>query len=114
MLVLYRVVFFSFILVISYGAFTPSEGSSSIPHLDKLLHLVAFLLLSFTLDLSSKRNFKSSPDLILALVFYAGFIEVVQSFLSFRSAELLDFAFDLIGILVYVIFAPKIRRDSKT
>ena len=78
-----------------------------------LLHLVAFLLLSFTLDLSSKRNFKSSPDLILALVFYAGFIEVVQSFLSFRSAELLDFAFDLIGILVYVIFAPKIRRESK-
>ena len=114
MLVLYRVVFFFFILLISYGAFTPSEVSYSIPHLDKLLHLLAFLLLSFTLDLSSKRNFKSSPDLILVLVFFAGFIEVVQSFLYFRSAELLDFAFDLIGILVYMIFAPKIRRESKT
>lgn len=114
MLVVYRLVFFILIVFISYAAFTPSEGSSSIPHLDKLLHFVAFLLLSFILDLSSKRNFKSSLDLILVLVFYAGFIEVVQSFLSFRSAELLDFAFDLIGILVYVIFAPKIRRESKT
>ena len=114
MLVVYRVVFFFLLIFISYGAFTPSEVSYSIPHLDKLLHLLAFLLLSFTLDLSSKRNFKSSPDLILFLVFYAGFIEIVQSFLSFRSAELLDFAFDLIGILVYVIFAPKIRRESKT
>ena len=114
MLVVYRVVFFFLLILISYGAFTPSEGSSSIPHLDKLFHLVAFLLLSFTLDLSSKRNIKSRPDLILFLVFYTGFIEVVQSFLSFRSAELLDFAFDLIGILVYVIFAPKIRRESKT
>ena len=114
MLVVYRVVFFFLLILISYGAFTPSDGSFSLPHFDKILHLVAFLLLSFTLDLSSKRNIKSSPDLILFLVFYAGFIEVVQSFLSFRSAELLDFAFDLIGILVYVIFAPKIRRESKT
>ena len=113
MLVAYRLVFFILIVFISYAAFIPSESSSSIPYLDKLLHFVAFLLLSFTLDMSSKRNFKYSPDLILVLVFYAGFIELVQSFLSFRSAELLDFAFDLIGILVYVIFAPKIRIESK-
>tara|TARA_B100002019_G_scaffold232632_1_gene206511 strand:- start:35 stop:376 length:342 start_codon:yes stop_codon:yes gene_type:complete len=113
MLAVYRVVFFFLILLISYGAFTPSRGLD-LPYIDKMLHFLAFLLLSFTLDLSSKRNFKSSPDLILVLVFYAGFIEVIQSFLSFRSAELLDFVFDLIGILVYVIFAPKLRSESKT
>ena len=113
MLVAYRISFFFLIVLISYGAFTPSSGLD-LPYIDKMLHFLAFLLLSFTLDQSSRRDFKSSPDLILVLIFYAGFIEIVQSFLSFRSAEFLDFAFDLIGILVYVIFAPKIRRESKT
>ena len=64
------------------------------------------------LDLSSKSSIVNSNSLILFLVFYALLIEVVQSFLVYRSAEVNDFIFDLLGILVYLMFAPRIIKNE--
>tara|TARA_B100000282_G_scaffold217586_1_gene161267 strand:- start:196 stop:348 length:153 start_codon:yes stop_codon:yes gene_type:complete len=50
--------------------------------------------------------------MILFLVFYALLIEVGQSFLVYRSAEVNDFIFDLLGILVYLMFAPRIIKNE--
>lgn len=112
MLKVYRSIFIFFILFTSYAAFTPAEGNSSIPHIDKLLHFLIFFLLALFLDLSSKETIIKNPISVFFLIFYAGFIELVQYFLPFRSAKFLDFLSDLLGILVYLIFAPKIKVST--
>ena len=112
MINLYRLFFIVTFLFISYSAFAPSEPTSSIPHVDKAIHLIAFLVLSFLLDLSIKNPLNTSKNFIFFLVAYAGSIEKVQYYLTYRSAEILDFLSDLLGILVYLYFAPKIIRKA--
>ena len=112
MINLYRLFFIVTFLFISYSAFVPSDATSSIPHIDKAIHLIAFLVLSFLLDLSIKNPLNTSKNVIFFLVAYAGSIEIVQYYLTYRSAEILDFLSDLLGILVYLYFAPKIIRKA--
>ena len=107
MIKLYRCLFIALVLLTAYAAFSPSEGDSSIPHIDKIFHFLIFFLLSFILDLSVEEPLIKYPFLILFLFFYAILIEFVQYFLSYRSAELFDFLSDSMGILVYLVIAPK-------
>ena len=104
----YRSLFLISFLFISYSAFTPSDTDGSIANLDKLMHFSAFFILSLLLDLSLKSDLMVNKFFLFFLVTYAGFIEIIQYFLPYRSAEILDFIFDLLGILVYLYFAPKI------
>lgn len=113
MISVYRFIFTVSILFVSYTAFTPSNSYFSIENLDKILHFIVFLYLAFLLDLSSKYPLNENKKLLLILIFYAGLIEVIQSFLPYRSAEILDFLFDMLGILVYFIFAPRIKLRIK-
>jgi len=87
----------------------PSETSISLTHLDKFLHFLAFLVLSIFLDLSSTEPLIKKKMLISLLIAYALSIEVIQYFLPYRDAEFLDFLFDVLGILVYLMFAPKFK-----
>ena len=52
MIQIYRAVFVLALFFISYGAFTPTESSQSILYLDKVVHFLAFLILTFLLDIS--------------------------------------------------------------
>tara|TARA_B100001248_G_scaffold257757_1_gene240800 strand:+ start:684 stop:1022 length:339 start_codon:yes stop_codon:yes gene_type:complete len=108
MIRIYRIVFLVLFLLISYAALTP-QGDISIPYLDKIFHFSAFIVLSLFLDLSIKRTLLSSKAALIFLIFYALLIELVQYFLPYRSAEFFDFISDLLGILVYLYFAPKIN-----
>ena len=112
MIKVYKSIFILLIFLTGFAAFMPAEGNSSILHIDKFLHFSIFLLLTMFLDLSSKKTITKNPILVFFLIFYAGFIELVQYFLPFRSAEFLDFLSDLLGILVYLIFAPKIKVST--
>tara|TARA_B100000674_G_C37506989_1_gene763031 strand:- start:284 stop:628 length:345 start_codon:yes stop_codon:yes gene_type:complete len=107
MINLYRCLFVLLVVFTAYAAFYPSQGTSSIPHIDKFFHFLIFFLLSFSLDLSVKQPLLKHPLLILFLIFYAALIEFVQYFLPYRSAELFDLLSDSIGILVYLIIAPR-------
>ena len=91
----------------------PSETSISLIHLDKFLHFFAFLVLSVFLDLSSTESLIKKKMLISLLIAYALSIEVIQYFLPYRDAEFLDFLFDLLGILVYLMFAPKFKKGQQ-
>ena len=112
MIRIYRLVFLLLVLFISYAAVTPVEGGASLPYIDKLLHFVAFLILTFFMDLSIKKPLLLSKEALILLILYAFLIELVQYFLSYRSAEVLDFISDLLGILVYLYFAPKIKYKA--
>ena len=104
----YRLLFLISFLFISFSAFSPSDTDESIANLDKLMHFSAFFILSLLLDLSLKSDLMVNKIFLSFLVTYAGLIEIIQYFLPYRSAEILDFIFDLLGILVYLYFAPKI------
>ena len=108
MIRIHRLVFLLLVLSISYTALTP-QGDISIPYLDKIFHFSAFIVLSLFLDLSIKRTLLSSKAALIFLIFYALLIELAQYFLPYRSAEFFDFISDLLGILVYLYFAPKIN-----
>ena len=108
MIRIYRLVFLILVFVISYAALTP-QGDISIPYIDKILHFSAFLILSLFIDLSMKKPLLLNKGALILLILYAFLIELVQYFLPYRDAELLDFIFDLVGILVYMMFAPKLK-----
>ena len=112
MIHIYRAVFVFVLFFISYGAFRPTELSQSILYLDKVVHFLAFLILTFLLDLSLRDPIKVQKYAILFLITYAGSIEFIQYFLPYRSAEIFDFLSDLLGILVYLYFAPKIYAKT--
>ena len=112
MIRIYRLVFLLLVLFISYAAVTPVEGGASVPYIDKLLHFVAFLILTFFMDLSIKKPLLLSKAALILLILYAFLIELAQYFLSYRSAEVFDFISDLLGILVYLYFAPKIKYKA--
>ena len=111
MIRIYRLVFLLLVLLISYAALTP-QGDISTPYIDKILHFSAFLMLSFFMDLSIKKPLLLSKAALILLILYAFLIELVQYFLSYRSAEVFDFISDLLGILVYLYFAPKIKYKA--
>lgn len=112
MIKIYRLVFLLLVLFISYAAVTPLEGGASLLYIDKLLHFVAFLILTFFMDLSIKKPLLLSKVALIFLILYAFLIELVQYFLSYRSAEVFDFISDLLGILVYLYLAPKIKYKA--
>jgi len=106
---LYRTIFITLVLLISYLAFIPSSVDSDIPYLDKVIHFLAFFILMFFLDLSTTRPLEVHFGLISCLFLFALGIEIVQYNLPYRSTELFDLLADLLGMLVYFVFIPRIR-----
>ena len=109
MINLYRTIFITLVLLISYLAFIPSSGGSDVPYFDKVVHFLAFFILMFFLDLSTTRPLEVHFGLISCLFLFALGIEIVQYNLPYRSAELFDFLADLLGMLVYFVFIPRIK-----
>ena len=109
MINLYRTIFITLVILISYLAFIPSSGGSDVPYFDKVVHFLAFFILMFFLDLSTTRPLEVHFGLISCLFLFALGIEIVQYNLPYRSAELFDFLADLLGMLVYFVFIPRIK-----
>ena len=113
-LLFYRSFFILMVVFIYILAITPSSGNPpSFPFLDKILHFLIFILLTFILDVCTRRPLKQHGFLIFLLIGFGFFIEFSQYFTSTRSAEFLDWVFDFIGILVYLLFAPNIYLGLK-
>ncbi|MBT3242679.1 MAG: VanZ family protein [Bacteroidetes bacterium] len=125
-LLLISIIWAAIILVLCAlpGDNLPKSKISIIPHFDKLVHMGLYFPLSFlfiaVFDLSRLSVLRSlGPILTLGLVgIYGGFIELAQENLFVhRSAELLDFIFDLIGGLLgiltyYILFRKLFHRIS--
>ena len=85
-------------LIFALAIIPPCEGQASIPYLDKLIHFLAFFILS----VGTLYAFRVTQifQCILFIVCYGIFIEVIQYFIPYRSFEILDIIADIIGALV--------------
>jgi VanZ family protein len=93
----------------SYLAFTPIPVPLVEHVWDKAKHVAAFAVLATLTDFSfPRRGFDFRK--VSALLAYGVFIEVVQYFLPYRSAEVLDVVADSIGLLCYWLATPALRR----
>ena len=75
----------------------PSGGVDWFPYQDKVMHFGAFATLACT----GLTGYPSSRFwLLVGLVTFAVGIEIIQTYIPVRSAEVADFLADIIGILV--------------
>ncbi|MBU1248708.1 MAG: hypothetical protein KKB70_08420 [Proteobacteria bacterium] len=96
--------------LVLYLALGPTTNSSTIPQLDKVKHLCAFLVLMLVFPWIVQRGRLLRP-LAVALVLGVG-IEVAQYLFPQwnRQAELLDLVADLIGTGIGLIFRLRLGR----
>jgi VanZ family protein len=105
----FRATFGLALVVCSYMAFTPRQFSVIRHIYDKALHASAFCTLAFLADFAFPRS-RFVPAKALSLVGYGILIEVVQHFLPYRSAEVLDVLADVVGLVVYAVMIPLLHR----
>jgi len=79
-----------------------SGGGTRLPN-DKLMHGVTFAFLAIWYSGQYPR--RSYWLLILGLFVFGAFIEVCQSFVTYRTAEAADLAADALGVLVGIAIA---------
>ena len=101
------------IFLVSYGLFKVPSGETSLNISDKILHFLAFLVLSLTLYNAFKNIF-----LLFILFFYAVISEFIQYYLPYREMELMDVMSNFLGIFVFLfsIFFLKTleKKESRT
>ena len=90
-----------------------------IPHIDKIVHLVMYGALMFSLIIGNRKWLSSVPAryVILSVItfFYGLVIELIQKYFTIdRSGEIMDAVFNLIGIFLAVAawFLFKSRKKS--
>jgi len=96
------VIFASFLFLKQSG-----HSALSFQHADKLAHFLIFFSLTLLLDLSFKLSVTKS---LLILSTYGVTIEILQSFLPYRSASLGDILADIFGVAVYIFVCRKFFR----
>ncbi|WP_159083954.1 VanZ family protein [Saccharobesus litoralis] len=78
---------------------TVPQVANGIPHLDKIAHFGIFFILTFLAYRALKDYFLIA---CAAIVAYGGLIEIAQSFVPHRSGSWLDFAADVMGVIVFI------------
>ena len=98
------------IIVISWQA-TIQNGIEPPPVMngDKILHFLAFGTLALLVDFAFPRNRFGAVKITL-LILYGLAIEVVQSWLPYRSASAADLLTDIFGIGTYALSIPLLKR----
>jgi VanZ family protein len=97
------------LLVILAAAVAPAifpwlaGGGTSLPNVDKWMHGLAFAMLALWFTGQYARS--SYVRIAIMLLTYGLLIEVVQSFVPYRSAEFADLAADAAGIGIGLLIA---------
>ena len=120
------VIITSLIIILSFMPTNNLSGGDlfNIPHLDKIAHLLFYLLLTFTILYDLNQNiqlFKTSILLIvlICIALFGGIIEVIQVFLPNRSGDIIDLLFNIGGniaaLILFLIvrnFFPSILKNN--
>ncbi len=76
---------------------------------DKVSHVLAFAALALLADFSFPRN-RFGFAKVASLLAFGLLIEVVQYFLPYRESSVFDWIADAVGVGIYVLFIPLLRR----
>jgi len=103
-----KFIFIFYIFLIAFLSFYPFPPES--PTSDKLNHFTAFFVLAILYRVSFKGGYWAN---FFIAVIYGAFIEFVQSFLPYRSAEYADFVADIFGALcgMFLAFVLEIGKS---
>ena len=95
-----KILFVVLVLIGFVFALIPMHGMSEIPHMDKIMHALAFFSFAALLDLATNRHsfWRWKVPLLLG---YGAAIEVLQLFTPWRSFSVADFGADALGIFLY-------------
>lgn len=93
------------------AALSETAGTATANMNDKLLHFTGFAVLGLLADFSLPGT-AYWRRLLPLLLLYGALIEVVQGFLPYRSADLLDFLADAAGLVAYGALRPLFGRIS--
>jgi len=73
--------------------------------MDKIKHCLAFIVFAFLIQKSYKVN---NLFTMVYVVLFGAFIEFVQFFIPYRSADVFDVLADVTGGLIFILFSQKI------
>ena len=107
----YKILFFIATLSILTLAIIPNGGGIDTGW-DKANHFIAFFTLSLLLNRASSTLSKRIRNM-LSLILFGLLIEVLQYFISYRSASLRDVMADGIGIMVFQVMLSLYRWIKK-
>ncbi|WP_335909128.1 VanZ family protein [Shewanella indica] len=97
---LFKIALLIALAVISYLVFSKPNYPQSIPNLDKVGHIGSFFALAWLTYLA----FRPRWYLMFATLAGYGFlIEMVQSRLPYRSADMADFVADMTGVVLFYV-----------
>jgi hypothetical protein len=105
----FRVFLIILLIITTHLSFTSHNYRILQSTWDKADHLAAFAILAFALDFSFPRRPYGLAK-ILPLFGYGLLIELVQWRLTYRFFELGDLLADSVGLLVYGLSVPLLRR----
>lgn len=97
------------LVVISTLAFSSNPPELTIQLGDKFNHALAFFVLAALLDQAGSR-LQLLPGIVLPLLGYGLFIEVVQGQLGYREMSLLDVVADGGGLVLYAVTRARVQR----
>lgn len=98
------------VVVISVLALVPPSSAVPSTVSDKILHFLAFYVLSLLVDFAFPKTRFGVPK-ISALVAYGVLIEITQLFFSYRQGGSLgDLLANVAGIFCYLVSIPILRR----
>jgi len=94
----FRAMFVTALVICSYLFFSQQDVPTNIAHSDKYGHILVFFVLSLLLYLSW---FKSVLVQVALLTSYGIAVEVIQSYIPYRSGGIDDVVADVIGIALF-------------
>ena len=109
----FRIALLAAVLLVSYLVFSKPSYPQNIPNLDKVGHIGSFFMLAWLAYLAYRPRWYW---IVLELAFYGMLIEVVQSFLPYRSADVKDFMADMAGVALFYLLLGvwhQVRRSKR-
>lgn len=110
----YSIGFLFWLIIISYLSLTPDAPvSSPIEGLDKVVHFVFYLVLTWLLGMSLKTEWNTPVMafwlvIILVPICVGITIEMIQSTVPGRTRELMDIVFNVLGTILALV--PFVKR----
>ena len=101
--VLAKIVFWLAMLTTLVFSFLPGSSVEGILGLDKVMHCAAFFVLTASLGLGYKPQ-KPYISMVLMLIIFGVAIELIQQFIPNRIFSLYDFAADIAGVALGMLF----------